>query len=199
MSVFKHIAPIVLALLGTGHAGSAELTFIHVPFASREQDYLRVDGTIELGDWSRFMRELRAHPGISGVALSSDGGSLDDGLAIAKQVYERSMDTILVDSCHSVCAVIFLAGHSRYAPLEFRLSVHTAYKQIADWTVRDHIANGTVSWFLGHMGYPLALARLWVGTESSGAAEISWDLNDKWQLGLQLLPEQSASGLSSQD
>jgi hypothetical protein len=147
------------------------------------ETYVDIRGPIEIGDWSSFNRLLRTNPDIAGVVLSSEGGSLDDGMAIAKQIYDRKLDTMLVDTCHSVCSIMFLAGESKYVPGSFRLTVHTAYKQIADWTVQDHVANGTVTWFIGHMGYPLALARLWVATGPDDAALVTWAHNDKWNLG----------------
>lgn len=177
-------AAILLLTMGTAPVPAAEMAVVRLAPDRALETYLTITGDIEVGDWSAFSRILRTNPEISGVALSSMGGSLDDGMAIAKQIYDRGLDTLLVDVCHSVCSIMFLAGAEKYAPEDFRLSVHTAYKQVADWTVQDHVANGTVTWFLGHMGYPLPLARLWVATGPDDAALITWSLNDRWELGL---------------
>ena len=166
-------------------AAAAELRVDPVITAAGPMAVLFIEGPIEVGDWSRFMKLLRAHPEVAAVALASEGGSLDDGLAIAKQVHERQLDTALVATCHSVCSIIFLAGAERFVPPDFRLSVHSAYKQLGNFTARDEHANDTVAWFLGAMGYPLALARLWNDTAPEDAAAITWAHNDKWQLGFQ--------------
>jgi hypothetical protein len=90
---------------------------------------------------------------------------------------------MVTDACHSVCTIIFLAGEARYLAVDADLTVHSAYKQLADWVVEDHLANGTVAWFIGHMGYPLPLAKLWVSTPSDEMAPITLEMNDKLQLG----------------
>jgi hypothetical protein len=186
------ILVLVAGLCPTGPALAAAMTVVRLAPDASLETYLSISGDIEVGDWSAFSRILRANPNIAGVALSSMGGSLDDGLAIAKQIHDRELDTLLVDVCHSVCSIMFLAGQDRYAPEGFRLSVHTAYKQVADWTVQDHVANGTVTWFLGYMGYPLQLAQLWVATDADDAALVTWAHNDRWRLGFK--PAQVAFG-----
>ncbi len=175
----------LLALLAGTPAPAAEMRF-EPDFAGQgRQPYLVIEGAIERGDWSRFMKLLRAHPELRGVALASEGGSLDDGLAIAKQIHARRLDTTLLANCHSVCAIMFLAGREKFVPPDFQLSVHSAYRQLGTWTARDESANDTVTWFLGAMGYPLALARLWNETAPERVAHITWDMNARWELGLQ--------------
>jgi len=162
---------------------AADFVLVRLAPDTAHETYLSISGDIGVGDWSTFNRLLRSNPQVGGVALSSMGGSLDDGVAIAKQIFDARLDTVLVDVCHSVCSIMFLAGNRKYVSADFRLTVHTAHKQIADWTVKDHVANGTVTWFLGHMGYPLPLAKLWVATGPDDAALVTWAHNDKWKLG----------------
>jgi hypothetical protein len=175
----------LMALFATFPAPAAELRFEPDFGGQGHLPYLVIEGTIEVGDWSRFMKLLRAHPELRGVALASEGGSLDDGLAIAKQIHARGLDTTLLAHCHSVCAIMFLAGREKFAPPDLRLSVHSAYRQLGTWTARDESANDTVTWFLGAMGYPLALARLWNDTAPERVAYITWAMNERWALGLQ--------------
>jgi len=171
----------------TGAASPAELSIIDLDSPEGRQPYLVLEGSIEVGDWWRFVRLLKQNPGISGVLLRSDGGSLDDGLAIAKRVYESHLDTMVTEACRSVCAIIFLAGEKRYLTANANLTVHGAYKRIADWVVEDHLANGTVAWFIGHLGYPLPVARLWVSTASDEMAPITLEMNDKLKLGFTVI------------
>ena len=173
----------VTGLCGPGLSQAADIRLVRLAPDTVPETYLSISGDIDVGDWSTFSRLLRANPDVGGVVLSSMGGSLDDGMAIAKQIFDARLDTALVDVCHSVCSIMFLAGKEKYVPGNFRLTVHTAYKQIADWTVKDHVANGAVTWFLGSMGYPLPLARLWVATGPEDAALVTWAHNEKWGLG----------------
>lgn len=184
-SLLRILAVCAPALALSAHA--AEISVATVAAASAPQPYILIVGDIEVGDWSRFMRAIRANPDVVGVALGSGGGALDDGLAIARQIRDRHLDTMLVASCHSVCAVMFLAGDQKYVPPEFSLTVHSAYKQIGDFALRDPNGNATVAWFLGSMGYPLALARLWVGTDPNDNSTITWAMNDEWHLGFQAI------------
>lgn len=171
----------------TGAALPAQLSIIDIDRPEGRQPYLELSGEIEVGDWWRFVRLLKQHPGTSGVLLRSEGGSADDGLAIARHVYENRLDTMVTEACHSVCAIIFLAGRERYLTVDARLTVHSAYKQLADWVVEDHLANGTVAWFIGHMGYPLPVAKLWVSTAADEMAPITLEMNDKLKLGFTVI------------
>jgi hypothetical protein len=184
-----YVISIIISSLQVAAPLAASIDVVWLAPQSESQKYVRVEGDIEIGDWSHFMKLMKLHPDIAGVAVSSEGGSLDDGLAIAKQIFDRKLDTVLLDFCHSACAVMFLAGHTKYVVRNYRLTVHTAFKQIADWTVRDHVANGTVTWFLGHMGYPLGLAKLWVAPGEQEAAPITWAMSDKWQLDFTAMQE----------
>lgn len=166
-----------------GAALPAQLSIIDLDRPEGRQSYLELSGEIEVGDWWKFVRLLKRNPGVSGVLLRSEGGSVDDGLAIAKHIYESRLDTMVTETCHSVCAIIFLAGRDRYLTFDAELTVHSAYKQIADWVVEDHLANGTVAWFIGHMGYPLPIAKLWVSTDSDEMAPITLEMNEKLKLG----------------
>ena len=170
-----------------GAALPAQLSIVDVDRPEGRQSYLQLSGEIEIGDWWKFVRLLKQNPSTSGVWLHSDGGSADDGLAIAKHVYEHRLDTMVTDTCHSVCTIIFLAGSDRYLTVDARLTVHSAYKQLADWVVEDHLANSTVAWFIGHMGYPLPIARLWVSTGSDQMAPITLEMNDKLKLGFTVI------------
>lgn len=170
-----------------GAALPAQLSIIDVDRPEGRQSYLELSGDIEVGDWWKFVRLLKRHPSTTGVWLRSEGGSADDGLAIARHVYEHRLDTMVTDACHSVCTIIFLAGSERYLTVDARLTVHSAYKQRADWVVEDHLANGTVAWFIGHMGYPLPIAKLWVSTASNEMAPITLEMNDKLKLGFTVI------------
>ena len=171
-------------------AVAAELSLVLVQTPNGVVRYVSLKNDVVVGDWSKFTRLLRKNPDVAGVLLASNGGSADDGLAIAKHVFEHGLGTMVTGSCHSVCAVIFLAGRDRYITSTARVTVHSAYKQLGDWVVEDDITNGTVAWFIGHMGYPLPLARLWVSTPTDEIAPITLEMNDKLKLGFHVIPAQ---------
>jgi hypothetical protein len=176
-----------LTLFGPSPVLSANMTIVGIGPPAETQSYMSVQGVIEVGDWGRFVRLLAKQPSVVGVLLDSEGGSLDDGLAMAKHIYEHQLLTMVTRTCHSVCAVMFLAGREKYLTVDARITVHSAYKAIGDWVVQDSVADGTVAWFLGHMGYPLSVARLWVTTRSDTAAPITLEMNDKLGLGFTLI------------
>lgn len=172
---------------------AARLFLAAVDTPDGPRTYLGIDGEIEVGDWRRFTKAMKTQPDISGVLLSSEGGSLDDGLAIAKHIHGANLDTMVVSRCHSVCAIMFLAGRERRLAPDALLTVHSAYRQLGDWVVEDDQANVRVAWFLGQLGYPLKLAELWSGTRSAEAAPISATMNDKLELGLSYINPAAAS------
>lgn len=186
---FRSIATVLFIQLNWSVANAGPLAVGEVPTPNGLASYVLIDKDIELGDSTRFLRLLQKTPDISGVMLHSTGGSLDDGLAIAKVIYERKLDTMVPESCHSVCAIMFLAGNTRFISATAALTFHSAYRQLGDWVVVDNRANGTVAWFLGHMGYPLALARLWMDTPTTEAAPITVEMNASLQLGFTVLAE----------
>jgi hypothetical protein len=175
------VAPLCIA------AAEFSVVLVETPVGAAE--YISIEGDVDVGDWSQFSRLLRKSPGTIGVLLRSNGGSADDGLAIAKLIFDRGLSTMVTGSCHSVCAVMFLAGRDRFITPTATLSVHSAYKQLGDWVVEDSIVNATVAWFIGHMGYPLPLARLWVSTPSDRMAPITVEMNDKLKLGFTVIDD----------
>ncbi len=174
-------------------AAAADLSIVHVETPSGVARYVYVQNDVELGDWSRFVKLLRKNPEVTGVLLRSAGGSADDGLAMARHIFEHGLDTMVTGTCHSVCAVMFLAGQDRFIAPDATLTVHSAYRKLGDWVVEDHAANATVAWFIGHMGYPLPLARLWVSTPSADAAPITIEMNQKLKLGFTVIDPVAAT------
>lgn len=194
------VCSITAALVVLLHAPGVEaspLSVVEVLTPTGLEDYVSIEGDVELGDSTKFLKLMRKGEHIAGVMLHSDGGSLDDGLAIAKFIYEHELDTMVTRNCHSVCAIMFLAGKERFIADGASLTFHSAYKQIGDWVIADNHANGTVAWFLGHMGYPLALARLWMNTPSSDAAPITLQMNEELGLGFTVVDQTARTGNSS--
>lgn len=153
MWLSRYVQCLMLSLaLGCGGASAATFEVEELTTSGPSRSYIHVRGELRQGEFTDFFRLVRRQEQLGGVLLDSPGGSFDDGVAIAKYVYEQQLDTVVLRQCHSVCAVIFLAGRQRYLRHDAVVSLHNAYKELAGWVVVDHSANGAVAWFLGHMG-----------------------------------------------
>jgi hypothetical protein len=77
---------------------------------------MRISGEIMPGDAKRFTDLVKAKVITSGVVyLDSPGGLFEDGMAIAKLVRQRRFFTYVGDgACMSMCAIIWIAGDTRY-------------------------------------------------------------------------------------
>jgi hypothetical protein len=75
-----------------------------------------INGKIEAGDHSKWKALLETTTTAHAiVALNSPGGSLPDGLLIAYDILNREYDTYHSEGiCFSACALIWLAGKTRY-------------------------------------------------------------------------------------
>lgn len=101
--------------------------FVSLPFASAQPASVRVfseydkrtlllDGRIVPGTFSAVKEQLDEFPEVQFLALNSLGGSVIEGLSIAKLVEERGITTLVTEGyrCFSSCSFIFLAGSARY-------------------------------------------------------------------------------------
>jgi hypothetical protein len=100
---------------------------VSLPFASAQPASVRVfseydkrtlllDGRIVPGTFLAVREQLDDFPEVQFLALNSPGGSVIEGLRIAKLVEERGITTLVTEghSCFSSCSFIFLAGSARY-------------------------------------------------------------------------------------
>lgn len=103
------------------------LLFVSLPFASAQPASVRVfseydnrtlllDGQIVPGTFLAVKEQLDEFPEVQFFALNSPGGSVVEGLNIARLVEERGITTLVTEghNCFSSCSFIFLAGSARY-------------------------------------------------------------------------------------
>jgi ATP-dependent protease ClpP protease subunit len=87
-----------------------------------------INGKIELGDgnkWKFFRETIKTPHAI--VTLNSPGGSVPAGLVIAEDILNREFDTYFKEGmCNSMCALIWLAGKTRYMSSGVALGFHQA-------------------------------------------------------------------------
>lgn len=89
-------------------------------------DQLELAGGIGSGSLSDFEQALRDHPQVRTVHLDSGGGSMLEGLAIARVIENRGLDTYTNADCMSACTLLFSAGKQRWLGPQGRLGYHAA-------------------------------------------------------------------------
>ena len=88
----------------------------------------------EDGDLQR-MTEALATPGVTEVVLvNSPGGQLRAALAMARQIEQRGLRTLVAGRCMSACSILFLAGAQRQfatgiAPVMTMVGIHGAHRR----------------------------------------------------------------------
>jgi len=93
---------------------------------------LIAQGSIEPGTAAKFKAELQALGGIvKAVSLNSPGGSLNEAMAMARQVRDRGLKTQVADGavCASSCPLLFAGGVERVAGTRAAIGVHQFYTQ----------------------------------------------------------------------
>jgi hypothetical protein len=95
---------------------------------------LRLRGTFDDGDYTRFESHFHRKGTIIGIDLSSDGGDLEEGVLIANLIHQRKLVVYVVQECNSICAYVFFAAVKRYRSQTARIGVHSAsnYLDIED-------------------------------------------------------------------
>jgi hypothetical protein len=92
---------------------------------------IAVEGEIRKGDEKVFERALDAGQDYAPVVfLDSTGGDVETAVAIGDIIRARKLVTGVVNqaSCISACALVWLAGHTRYAEPGVSIGFHSADK-----------------------------------------------------------------------
>lgn len=102
-------------VFGSLSFASAQPSSVRV-FSEYDRRTLLLEGDIVSGTLSAVREQLDEFPEVQFLALNSLGGSVIEGLSIARLVEERGITTLVVEghSCFSSCSFIFLAGSARY-------------------------------------------------------------------------------------
>jgi hypothetical protein len=85
---------------------------------------LRLRGDVREGDYGR-LKSLLQNESVVGLEIRSGGGSLEDGVEIARVVRDRGLVVYATKECDSVCAFIFFAAKERYMDRGCRIGVHS--------------------------------------------------------------------------
>lgn len=94
---------------------------------TKAEKVLFYGGIIHPGDHRLFVEVMNsAQPDI--VVLDSPGGLVEEALPIAEEIRRRGLNTFIYGnrSCASACALLFLAGQTKYAIRGAEIGLHSA-------------------------------------------------------------------------
>ncbi|MFD0935174.1 hypothetical protein ACFQ12_08255, partial [Methylobacterium trifolii] len=89
---------------------------------------VRLSGDLLEGTADRLGALLAAHPEVVRIHLTSEGGLVDEGLALGELIAARGLSTYVPDYCVSACTLAFVRGRERYLRNQGRLGFHAPYE-----------------------------------------------------------------------
>lgn len=89
---------------------------------------LRLTGDLTEGLAERVEALLATHPQVERLILDSDGGLVEEAVALGRIVRSRHLATHVPDACASACTLVFLQGRERTLGPEGRLGFHAPYE-----------------------------------------------------------------------
>jgi len=110
---------------------------------------LKLRGDVREGDYGRLKSALQ-NGSVVGLEITSGGGSLEDGVDIARIVRDKGLVIYASRECDSACAFIFLAAKERYIGRGCKIGVHS----VSDDHQREDAASARMT---------IQLSRLLVG------------------------------------
>ena len=88
-----------------------------------------VRGDIVPEDYEQFHKLTNKLPAGTPVVLNSNGGKLAAGVKIGEFIRLKRFRSIALDTCASVCALMWLAGTPRFVFSDAAVGFHSAYKE----------------------------------------------------------------------
>lgn len=85
---------------------------------------LLMEGEMGIGTTLRVRRLLDRHMSIEGIELSSPGGRVVEGFALARLIELRGLDTYMRRSCESACVLAFAGGRQRLVAPSAHFGLH---------------------------------------------------------------------------
>src|SRR4051794_1303742 len=85
---------------------------------------LKLRGAVSAGDYHR-LKEILENGSVVGLEIRSGGGSLEEGLDIARVVRDKALVVYASRECDSACALIFFAAKERFIGRRCRIGVHS--------------------------------------------------------------------------
>ena len=91
---------------------------------SRGGTAVTVSGDFSWDLRAAFLRTINANTSVNTVILSSDGGLVFTGRALALTISERGFSTHVESHCYSACTLAFMAGRHRTMHADAKLGFH---------------------------------------------------------------------------
>lgn len=88
---------------------------------------IRLAGELGEGTAERLRAVLAAHPDATRIHLTSEGGLVEEALAIGDLIAARRLATYVPDYCVSACTLAFVRGTRRHLVANGRLGFHAPY------------------------------------------------------------------------
>lgn len=89
---------------------------------------VRFAGELTEGAAERLRAILEAHPAVTRIHLTSEGGLVEEGAAIGALIAAHGLDAYVPDYCVSACTLAFVRGAQRFIRPESRLGFHAPYE-----------------------------------------------------------------------
>jgi hypothetical protein len=96
-----------------------------------------VSGDIGFGSYTELNNVLKKSPELTLVEIESPGGYVVEGLAMARMIQGKRLDTVSLDHCMSACTMLLAAGAERYLGPNAKVGFHRSwsYKTLYSNTV----------------------------------------------------------------
>lgn len=118
-------------------------------------ELITIEGTIVSGDEQKF-RRLSVQYDNAVVALASEGGALLPAIEIGKMIRLKEFPTLVLDDyvCTSACALIWIAGSTRFLAPRGRVGFHAGYRDEGGRKVETGLGNALVGRYLTLLNLP---------------------------------------------
>ena len=120
---------------------------------SGEIDFILIEGEIQKGD-DKIFKNIAFSTDNAIVILDSPGGLVLPALEIGKAIRLKGYATAVADtSCTSACAIVWLAGETRFLSKKSRVGFHAVYVEDADGKkLPAGVGNALVGSYLNSLG-----------------------------------------------
>ena len=157
----------------------------------RDKDTVYIDGQIARGDLEQFKKVSAGMPRGTIVAMRSPGGELENGVNIALNIRSFGFRTVVVDSCASVCGLMWLAGVERAIFDDAQVGFHSAYElDMDDKPVVTGGGNAVVGAVLAKFGFSLNAIEYLTDESPENMEWLSPTTAKKYDIKLVVLPSQ---------
>ncbi|HKA77109.1 MAG TPA: hypothetical protein VKD19_08390 [Pseudolabrys sp.] len=142
---------------------AADINVEKMPRSKNEGEYrnypdvyrIQITGELKKNDNQKFSDAVsKLLPLFGIVILDSPGGELSSALAIGKEIKLRGYSTVVKarDTCASACALVWLAGDTRYMEPSSKIGFHAASVMKGNAAVESGFANALVGAYLDRLG-----------------------------------------------